>query len=78
MDEYTGQCFSGPEDGNLVTSSSERFTCEFVSKLWLDGTDEPPYITKTEGTYIWQPNVPIPYFKWELKGQGITARPITE
>lgn len=76
IQEYTGQLEGGPDEGNFVTSSVERFPIKASYTLWLDGPENPPATFTVEGTYIWQPKAPIPFFKWELKGRGYTGRTI--
>ncbi len=72
--EFTGQCLGGPVECNFVTASVDRFPFKCVSTLWLDGPENPPVTMTVDGTYIWQPNEEIPYFKWELLGHGHSTR----
>jgi hypothetical protein len=72
--EYTGQLIGGPDHGNFVTASVDRIKCRDTLVLWLDGENSSPSTEITDGTYIWQPNEPIPHFKWELAGNGFSKR----
>jgi hypothetical protein len=68
--EYTGQLVGGPDEGNFVTATVDRFPIKAEYTLWLDGPDNTPSSFIVEGTYIWQPQRVVPVFKWELKGVG--------
>ena len=73
--EFTGQLIGGPNDGNLVTSSVARIPYECEDRWWLDGSDSPPTIAVTRGTYIWDEDKN--YFKWERHGIGFNPHRVS-
>lgn len=53
MSEITGQCWGGPEHGNLVSASVSDFSYLRVSNMWLDGDGGEVRQMEIKGTYRW-------------------------
>lgn len=64
-EEWTGQLDGGPDDGNLISASVERFWCEVTTRSWLDGRDGLVAEWTVKGHYVW--HEPSGTFKWELE-----------
>jgi hypothetical protein len=63
MTEYTGQCLDRPDEGNLITSSRDRFLFEMTNRRWLDGDHNPPSVETIRGAYVWHASDGV--FRWD-------------
>jgi len=64
--EYQGQLWGGPEHGNVVSATVERFRCDQYTLLFLDGNHEEPSRTRTSGWYEWHDDQQR--FNWDGPG----------
>lgn len=73
-EEYTGQLIGGPDDGNIVTSTTMRIPTVGTTELWLDGTGrgKSAFVIITRGFYLW--NQDKGYFTWQLVGSDIEEK----
>lgn len=74
MKEYEGQLVGGPDDGDLVTASTNIITVISTTELWLDGTKEGAAVTviTDKGAYVWQPVEGT--FSWVQESSNCTIR----
>jgi hypothetical protein len=64
--EFTGQLMGGPDHGNLVTATVERFEHHASYWSWLDGPGQgPSEIVAVRGWYRWDAEGGV--FRWELQ-----------
>lgn len=72
---YTGSLVGGPDDGNVVTASTNRIPTKVTTELWLDGegANKDVHLVIVKGSYIWSEKLRA--FKWELESADF-YRPI--
>lgn len=63
MTEYTGQLIGGPDNGNLITATTETVPVTYTFTYWPDGKEKPSVTVTIDGTYVWFRS--LGYFHWE-------------
>jgi len=63
---WHGHLWGGPDHGNLVSTTVDRFRCIRTITMHLDGGYKTPSVTEIDGVYIWNPEKSR--FDWEGPG----------
>jgi hypothetical protein len=65
-DEYTAQCWGGPQHGNPISASVKEWPYHEDHWMWLDGLKGMPTVTSVKGKYVYDhhQNGGQPMWRW--------------
>lgn len=76
MVEYSGPLMGGPDDGNIVTTSTDKIPVKNTCEMWLDGETKDATLIEQSGYYMW--DVTGNFFMWNSLESKAFSKKIVE